>query len=104
MSAHKRIVSAVQKTAADHGKLIESGFNALRVLAIAPDAPQIQIDEMRLAFMAGAQHLWSSIMSVLDPGPDETPGDMMRMAKIQDELDAWRQSLELRLGNTRGSG
>lgn len=96
--------AAVTKTAADNGCLIEAGFNALRALAIAPDAPQTQIDEMRLAYMAGAQHLWASIISVLNPGEDETPGDMMRMAKIQAELDAWKQTLELRLGQTQGKG
>ncbi|MCG7945817.1 MAG: hypothetical protein N0C84_05665 [Candidatus Thiodiazotropha taylori] len=104
MSVHEKAAAAVTKTAADNGKLIEAGFNALRELAIAPDAPQVQVDEMRLAYMAGAQHLWASIMSVLDPGPDETPGDMMRMEKIQAELDAWQQTLELRLGKTGGVG
>lgn len=104
MKAHEKIAAAVTKAAADDGKLIETGFNALRELAIAKDAPQIQVDEMRLAYMAGAQHLWASIMSVLDPGPGETPGDMMCMAKIQAELDSWRQKLELRLGKAEGAG
>ncbi|MCG7985021.1 MAG: hypothetical protein JAY90_20005 [Candidatus Thiodiazotropha lotti] len=104
MSNHEQIVAAVTKAAADNGKLIETGFDALRELAIAPDAPQIQVDEMRLAYMAGAQHLWASIMNILDPGEGETPGDMMRMAKIQAELDTWHQALELRLGKTKGAG
>lgn len=104
MGNHDKLAAAVTKAAADDGKLIEAGFSALRTLAIAPDAPQVQVDEMRLAFMAGAQHLWASIMSVLDPAPDETPGDMMRMEKIQTELDAWQQTLELRLGKTKGVG
>lgn len=104
MSAHEKVAAAVTKAAADNGKLIEAGFNALRSMAIAPDAPQIQVDEMRLAYMAGAQHLWASIMSVLDPGEEETPADLMRMAMIQDELDAWKQTLELRLGKTKGVG
>lgn len=104
MNTHQKAAAAVTKTAADNGKLIESGFDALRALAISPDAPQIQVDEMRLAYMAGAQHLWASIMSVLDPGAEETPGDMMRMEKIQAELDSWQQTLELRLGKTQGAG
>jgi len=100
---HDKIAAAITKAAADNGKLIETGFDALRTIAIAPDALQIQVDEMRLAYMAGAQHLWASIMSVLDPGPDEKPGDMARMAAIQAELDSWRQTLELRLGKTHGA-
>lgn len=103
MITHEKIAAAVTKAAADDGHLIEAGFNALRSLAIAPDAPKVQVDEMRLAYMAGAQHLWASIMSVLDPGPDETPGDMHRMEKIQAELDSWKRTLELRLGKTNGS-
>ena len=97
MNTHDKIAAAVTKEAADEGNLIETGFNALRELVIAKDAPRIQVDEMRLAYMAGAQHLWASIMSVLDPGSGETPGDVQRMEKIQAELDSWRQTLELRL-------
>lgn len=103
MSVHEKVAAAVTKTAADNGKLIEAGFNALRELAVAQNAPQVQVDEMRLAYMAGAQHLWASIMSILDPGEGVTQIDMMRMAKIQSELDYWRETLELRLGRTKGS-
>ena len=103
MSIQEKAVAAITMAAADNGRIIEVGFDALRELAIAPDAPQAQIDEMRIAYMAGAQHVWASIMSILDHGDDETPGDLMRMAKMQAELDAWRQTLELRLGKTDGA-
>lgn len=103
MSAHDKVARAVIKAAADNGKIIEVGFEALRELAIAPNAPQIQVDEMRLAYMAGAQHLFSSMMCVLDPGKEETEDDLARMAGIQSELAAWEETLRLRYGQADGS-
>lgn len=44
----------------DDGKLIEAGWIGLRVLALPKDAPPAQLEELRTAFFAGAQHLWSS--------------------------------------------
>ena len=55
-----------------------------------------QLHEMRLAFFAGAQHLFASIMSVLDPGSEPTDADMERMSNIDTELRAFIQDFELR--------
>ena len=104
MDQHEEIAAAINKAAVDNGKLIETGFDSLRTLAIAKDAPQVQVDEMRLAFMAGAQHLWGAMMDFLDPGVDETPADLMRMKSIQDELDRWEQKIRLRIEPTKGGG
>lgn len=104
MDRHKEIAAAISKAAVDNGKLIETGFDALRTLAIAKDAPQVQVDEMRLAFMAGAQHLWGAMMDCLDPGADETPADLQRMQSIQYELDRWEQKIRLRIEPTKGDG
>ncbi len=81
----------------DKGKLIEAGWIGLRIAAIPADAPQAQLDEMRNAFMAGANHLFFSIMQILDPGEDETPGDLRRMAMIEGELNSFGEELKLRL-------
>jgi len=78
------------------GKLIEAGFSGLRAACIAADAPPEQLHEMRLAFFAGAQHLFVSIMSVLDPGSEPTDADMERMSNIDAELRAFSQDFELR--------
>lgn len=82
---------------ADSGKLIEAGWISLRIVAIPPGAPQIQIDEMRNAFMAGAQHLWASINQFLDSGDEATAADERRMRLIQAELDAFAKELQKRL-------
>ena len=96
MDIHEKIVSTITKNLADEGKLIEAGFNVLCKLMIPSNASEEQINDMRLAYMAGAQHLWASIMVSLDPGEKETVDDLARMGKIATELEAWKQTLELR--------
>ncbi|MEI9995147.1 MAG: hypothetical protein WDM91_11170 [Rhizomicrobium sp.] len=87
----------------NQGLLIEAGWVSLRIAAIPPDAPEVQLEEMRNAFFAGAKHLFSSIMIVLDPGSEEpTAADMARMDKIQRELDAYIQTFALRRLPTEG--
>ena len=103
MNKHKEIAAAITKASLNDNKLIETGFDALHAIAIAKDAHQVQVDEMRFAFMAGAQHLWGSMMNFLDPGQDETPDDLQRMQSIQDELDRWGQKIRLRIEQTKGS-
>lgn len=71
---------------ADSGKLIEAGWIGLRCAAIPADASQIQLDEMRNAFFAGAQHLFGTIMTVLDPEAEPTENDLRRMDLIDKEL------------------
>jgi hypothetical protein len=58
---------------------------------------------MRLAFMAGAQHLFASIMAFLDPGTEETDADLRRMGLIADELEAFGKELELWVAKTEGA-
>jgi hypothetical protein len=40
----ERIATELSKRLADEGKLIEAGWAGYRMLALSPDAPQIQID------------------------------------------------------------
>ena len=58
---------------------------------------------MRNAFMAGAQHLFASMIEMLDPGTDETPDDMRRMGLIARELEVFGNELELRVARAKGS-
>lgn len=103
MDRYEKVAEAIVKAAVDDARLIEAGFDALRAMAIAQDAPQIQVDEMRLAFMAGAQHIWGSMMQFLDPDSEPTMDDMRRMQSIQDELERWEQKLRLRIEPTQGT-
>lgn len=78
----------------DKGKIIEGGWEGFRLLVINKDAPQIQIEEMRAAFFAGAQHLFASIMNFLETGEEPTDQDMRRMAFIQYELSAFAANFQ----------
>lgn len=91
--ADRAHLERLTKQLADDGRIIEAGWIGLRLAAIPLDAPAIQLDEMHKAYMAGAQHLWASIMSVLDPGEEPTEADMRRMSLIADELDEYGKKL-----------
>lgn len=95
----------VSKQLATEGKLIEAGWAGYRYLVLSPTAPQLQIDECRTAFMAGAQHLFSSLMVILDPKGDEpTDADLNKMDLIDKELKTFvREIMEQRATHTKGS-
>lgn len=78
---------------ADQGKLIEAGWIGLRIAAVPLDAPETQVREMRKAFFAGALHLFTSMMSVMDGGDEVSENDLKRMDLINDELDAFGKQL-----------
>jgi hypothetical protein len=63
---------------------------------MAADAPEVQVNEMRMAFFAGAQHVFASIVSMLEPGAEATDNDLMRMSLIQIELEIFVQQFKAR--------
>jgi len=89
-------IDELSKKLADQGKIIEAGFVGMRLMLIPADAPQAQIDDMEAAFMGGAQHLFASIMAILDPDADPTPADLRRMDLISRELAAYAERLKVR--------
>lgn len=86
---NKRVVDEICRKFTDEGKLIEAGWSGFRFLTMDPNAPPDQVQEMRIAFFAGAQHLFGSIMGILEPGMEPTDNDLRRMNQIQRELDAF---------------
>ena len=94
----------LSKRLADEGKLIEAGWVIMRGMIMPPDASQAQIDDMRMAYMAGAQHLFSSMISIMDPGEEPTDADLNRMDLINKELEGWRKEMELRMQRAEGHG
>jgi hypothetical protein len=91
--AERAHLEQLTKRLTDEGKLVEAGWVGLRLAVGLENAPADQLREMRLAFLGGAQHLFSSVMSVLDPGAEPTDADLQRMSKIADELDAAQKEL-----------
>jgi len=99
----QQIAIELTKKLADEGKLIEAGFAAMQVLMLQ-NASAAQVRDMRIAYMAGAEHLFRSITAVMDPGLEETERDMRRMTLINDELERWRGLLASHLGHGGGRG
>lgn len=89
-------------TLIDSGKLIEAGFVSLRLACMAPDAPDLQVNEMRMAFFAGAQHIFSTLMITLDQSEEPTERDLNRMSLIEAELQKFIRDFEARNLPTMG--
>ena|SRR5262252_6862858 len=96
------IATELSKRLTDEGKLIEGGWVSFRMV-ITPKAGDVQLQEMRTAFFAGAHHLFASIMTILDAGDEATPRDLARLSAIHEELERFRAELELRAARTKGS-
>jgi len=94
--AHE-IATELTKRFTNEGKLVEAGWAAFRHLVVPADASDVQRDEMRFAFFAGAEHLFTSMMSMLDPGEDPTTADLSRMDKLAEELAQFRENLRGRV-------
>jgi|SRR5262245_4094561 len=85
---NQEFFNKLSRRLSDDGKVIEAGWTAF-LAVVHPEAPLDQRKEMELAFYAGAQHLFASIMNLLDPGQEPTDADMRRMSLIADELQKW---------------
>jgi hypothetical protein len=99
MSKHEEIAevaAGIVRQLTDEGKLIGAGFAMYRAEVLPLDASMVQVDECRLAFFAGAQHLFGSIMGMLDPGSEPTDADLERMDSIDRELSGFAEELKLR--------
>jgi hypothetical protein len=101
--ADRQFLERLTRELIDQGKLMEAGWVAYRLQVLHPSAGKVQLDETRLAFFAGAQHLWGSINGMLDDGINETPTDMRRMGQINDELNKFSDQLKLRVTRSEGS-
>lgn len=86
----------IMRKLAEEGHVIQGGWRALRMIAIPPDAPQTQLDGMELAFYAGAQHLFSAIMTASDGDDEEHQMKLMNMIHL--ELDTWDSAIRGRMG------
>jgi hypothetical protein len=98
----KEIVDQICKELTDKGKLIEGGWKSYELLVLPVDAPPIQRNECRFAFFAGAQHLFGSIMGILDPGTEPTEVDLRRMDAIHAELQFFIEDFKMRATPAQG--
>jgi hypothetical protein len=89
----KKLVEDLTKNATDEGKVIELGWLSLRALALSPEAPEEQVDQLRKSFFCGAHFLFSSIMTLLEPGTEPTELDRLRLDMIHRELKVFEKEM-----------
>ena len=94
----RKMAEDLERQLMDQGLIIEAGWMGFKLLTIPPTASRLQLDAMRNAFFAGAQHLFGSIMTGMDEGTQETEADLRRMDNIQKELDRFLVDFKVRHG------
>lgn len=87
--ADRAHLERLTKQLTDKGSLIEAGWVGMRLACDLHDAPADQLHQMRMAFFAGAQHLFGSLMTIMEEDHEPTEADLRRMSLIKDELDAF---------------
>lgn len=81
-----KVAQELGRKLTDEGKLIASGWVIFEAMTLPPHASEDQRNDMRIAFFAGAQHLFGTMASIMDPGDEPTDADLSRMDNINDEL------------------
>jgi len=87
--ADRKHLERLTKELTDKGKLIEAGWVGMRIACDLHDAPPDQLHQMRMAFFAGAQHLFGSINTIMDDDREPTESDLRRMELIHNELQVF---------------
>ena len=82
----QQIAISLLQELSDRGQIIEGGWRAYELLSGLKTASEVQRNECRKAFFLGAQHLFSSVLGMLDPGSEPTDLDLERMTKLDAEL------------------
>lgn len=85
------LAQAVTKEWADRGQLLEGGWQAYAQTTLF-DAHPVQVSEMRKAYFLGAQHVFASLMQVLDTDRKPTEQDLKVVTLIHEELEGFRLS------------
>ena len=84
---------------ARRGQLLEGGWLGMRQAVVPANAPPVQLREMRLAFFAGAQFLYSLLMHSISAGAEPTAEDLALMDAIRAELESFAEEHNARLAH-----
>lgn len=103
MSEKERLADDIVRSAGNAGLLVETGWQIHKgiILQIADNDPRLF--DIRLAFMAGAEHVFTSLIGMMDEGDEITDGDMKKMALLDQEIGKIRAELELAFYETKGT-
>lgn len=84
------LVEKMTKRLADEGRLIEAGWQAMRLMVLPPTAPKVQLVEMRKAYFTGAQHAFASLIGLVGNDDGEpTADELRRVEQIHHELEGF---------------
>lgn len=87
-SEFAKLVDQAEDMLVKKGLIVAGGFAGYRLMAMDKDAPPLQVEECMMAFYAGAQHLFTTLMRIMDRNTDEpTDVDMEKMSQIHNELE-----------------
>lgn len=96
---NRKQLDSIAKRLTDQGQPVAAGFVMAQMSGIVPaEATPEQVEQLRLMFMSGAQHLWGMIFSFLEAGSEETPNDMRRMSIVDSELTAFYNEMAAKRG------
>lgn len=83
----RQIADNLLRELSDRGQIVEGGWKAYELLTGLSKTSDLQRKECRKAFFFGAQHVFGSLVTMLEPGTtDATDTDIERMKKLDAEL------------------
>lgn len=90
----REIADALLRELSDRGQIIEGGWKAYELLGGLNNTSEVQRTECRKAFFFGAQHLFASVLGMMDPGTEPTETDVERMTKLEAELKKFTNEMK----------
>lgn len=66
---------------------VAAEWRAFEHAVLPANASDVQREEMRKAFWAGAFALWAGLLNVLEPGTEATEADLAKMDDLKREFD-----------------
>jgi hypothetical protein len=104
MADHRvNLIQEIAQDLLDQGLVVEAGWEMYRVMALPHSAPTSELDRVKEAFFAGAQHVLGPVMSALEPGVEPSETDIRRMHALAQELDRFSDLLWLKYSRPMGS-
>lgn len=86
-----KMADMILKDLSDRGQVVEGGWRAYELLCGLQNVSSTQRNECRKAFFFGAGHVFTSMITMMEPGTEPTDKDMERMNKLNSELEIFMQ-------------
>jgi hypothetical protein len=107
MNEREKAVAAItdellklQREWADKGQVIAGGAAMFEALFLTGGTLEAQRNDMRVAFTAGAEYIFSTMMSIMDGGDEMSDKDLSRMDAIHKEVEVFREFMRAHIAAT----